>query len=152
VTVTGLAELTGYAYRVRSSDALRNVALSAAAAFTTPSASAPPAPVLVPQPDAIWEQGTQPASYVATFTWSAVQAPDGHPVQYRFQLATSPTFATPTVDVWLSGTSIQRTLAVSAFPGTTWSWRVQARDAVETAAASAWTAPQSFQVYWYMPY
>ena len=152
VTLSGLSELTGYAFRVRSSDALRNVAISATSSFSTASASAPPAPVLVAQPDAIWEEGTQPASYPATFSWSAVQAPDGHAVQYRFQLATAPSFAAPLADVWLDGTTAQQTFPVNAFPGATYYWRVQARDAVEPAAASPWAPAQSFRVYWYTFY
>ncbi|WP_242393653.1 fibronectin type III domain-containing protein [Anaeromyxobacter oryzisoli] len=154
VALTGLSQLTSYAIRVRTSDAFRNVAFSPITSFTTSSASAPPAPALTPEPDFAYEWGgtPPPASYTATFQWSAVAAPDGHPVQYRFQLATTSTFDAPLVDVWLDGTTYQRALAVTQYPGVTYSWRVQARDAVETASVGPWTPAGRFAVYWYMPY
>lgn len=154
VMLPGLAQLTTYAYRVRSSDALRNVAISTIGSFTTPSASAPPAPALAVQPDFVYEWGPTPppSSYTATFQWSAVAAPDGHPVQYRFQLATTASFDAPLVDVWLDATTLQRALPVTQFPGTTYSWRVQARDAVETGSVGPWAPTSSFTVYWYLPY
>ncbi|BDG05256.1 fibronectin type III domain-containing protein [Anaeromyxobacter oryzae] len=154
VTLPGLTQLTTYAFRVRSSDAFRNVAFSSLASFTTPSAYAPPAPALTPQPDFIYEYGATPppASYTATFQWSAVRAPDGHPVQYRFQLATDASFSAPMVDAWISPTTVQQAFPVNEFPGATYYWRVQARDAVDTGYAGPWTQADGFQVYWYMPY
>lgn len=151
VTVGGLSELTSYGYRARSSDALRNVALSATGAFTTASASAPAAPVLSAQPDATWESDTQIPPYVATFTWSAVTAPDGDPVEYRFQLGTDSTFASPGVDTVAPSATLQQAIDVPVYPGATYWWRVQARDAVHPAFASSWSAPDSFLVYWSLP-
>ena len=150
VTVTGLSELASYLFRVRSSDAFRNVALSAIASFTTTSASAPPPPILTPQPDATWESWNPVPPYLATFSWSAVSAPDGDPVQYRFQLATSASFTAPLVDVVTSATSLQQSLNVGNDPGVTYWWRVQALDAVHPAFA-AWSAPDSFLMYWESP-
>jgi predicted CXXCH cytochrome family protein len=156
VTLSGLCELTTYGFRVRSSDRLRNVMESATASFTTPSAHAPPAPAPVPQPNAEYDAGsgtaTVPSSTTATFQWSAVTAPDGHAVQYRFQLSSSPSFATTIADAWQSTNTAQRTFPVNEYPGDTYYWRVQARDSVETSYVSSWSATDSFDVYWYMPY
>lgn len=152
VTLSGLAPLTSYAFRVRSSDALRNVTESAPAAFTTPSATAPTAPSLVAQGDHAIDATTGATSYAATFQWSASASPLGNPVQYRMQLSTSSSFATTVLDTgWISATSAAAVLPLTPYPGQSYAWRVMARDAV-TGETSPWSPTDGFAVWTYDPY
>jgi predicted CXXCH cytochrome family protein len=90
VTLTGLAPGATYVWRVRTSDAFRNVTRTALASFTTPDASAVPAPDL-----AAVSVGATVGTHSATvaLVWYPVTAPSGTAVEYEVQLASDPAFA-----------------------------------------------------------
>lgn len=139
VTLTGLSEGSSYVLRVRSSDALRNVAVSPLSTFTTASAHAPLAPVPVDQPHA-WT--CDPALSV-TLAWGAVADPDGDPVEYRVVLDDGAGLDSPIVDSgWIAARTFTATLPATA-PPTYFYWRVVARDAAHDLP-SPWSAIDSF--------
>jgi hypothetical protein len=139
VTLAGLTPVTTYVYRVRSSDAYRNVMLSPLRTFTTPDANAPPAPTLVRTPG----QSASEDALTFTMRWNTVSAPDGHPVEYRMVLAEDPGFAAVIIDTgWTTATSRTATLSTHSPNGAYW-WRVMARDAVH-GTPSPWSAVETF--------
>ncbi len=148
VVLSGLSASTTYSYRVRSSDALRNVALSPLANFATAQVGAPMAPTLV---DNTGRSSWNDASTPITFSWSAVASPSGAGVAYRVVVSTSPTFTTLSHDSGFIGATSQ-TITVpyvsycdSAAP---YYWRVLARD-VATLTESPWSSTDSFLVCWW---
>jgi hypothetical protein len=90
VTLSNLAPGTRYVWRVRSSDAFRNVAHTELFSFATTSADAVTAPILIPASAEV-ERGT----YTTTvpLSWYQVVAPSGSAVQYEVQLASDPAFS-----------------------------------------------------------
>ncbi|WP_242352446.1 MULTISPECIES: fibronectin type III domain-containing protein [Anaeromyxobacter] len=153
VTLTGLAPLTQYAYRVRSSDAMRNATVSQIYTFTTPDPNAPGQPALTPVDD-----GAVPYPETAvpvTFQWAAVADPNGDPVEYRIQISSNPGFTAPLVfdGPWTPSTTYAKTFTATEWPGATYYWRVQARDAAHDLR-SPWSSVDAFGIWWYdpMPY
>jgi hypothetical protein len=139
VTLTGLSEGTTYAFRVRSSDAMRNVTRSAPSTFATASAHAPGAPVLVDQ-NHFWV--CEPSATV-TLAWGAVTDPDGDPVEYRVMVDDAAGLESPIVDSgWIAERNFAAVLPATA-PPTYYYWRVMARDAAHDAR-SPWSAIDTF--------
>jgi len=103
--------------------------------------TAPPVrPTLTPQPNI-----PDLVSASVTLEWSTVLCPDGDPVQYRVEVDDSSDFATPEHTLsWQSGTSWQ---TPDLATGTTWYWRVQARDEVHTDRESDWSYPDAFDIF-----
>ena len=139
VTLTGLAEGTTYQFRVRSSDAFRNLTLSALAEFRTASAHAPPQPAIVPH-DPVWfDSNPQPV----TFLWGAVRDPDGDPVEYRVQVYKSATLTPVFLDSgWIPTTTWTANVPAEAECAYYW-WRVEARDAAHDLL-SPWSVVDNF--------
>jgi hypothetical protein len=102
VTLTELAPGTQYVWRVRTSDAFRNVARTALRSFTTPAAGAVPFPDLA-QVNAGATVGTY--TLVVALPWHPVTAPSGTPVEYEVQLASDPGF-TSLASATLSGPGV----------------------------------------------
>ena len=145
--LTGLTANTTYVYRVRSSDAFRNVALVPAAPstsnFATPAAGVPAAPALVAVPDQAYQYYTP--SFSVTLQWSAVSLA----TSYHVVVWTS----TQTVlDTTVTGTSIPLT---EPLPNGLYSdgvvdhyyWHVSA---IGAGGASAWSATDAFDAYQWM--
>jgi hypothetical protein len=168
VTLTGLAPGTAYVWRVRSSDAFRNVSETALQTFTTPGAEDVPAPDLAP---------VSVFALVGTFSttvdlvWYGVTAPSGTPVEYEVQLASDPGFTQLVNGAipggvpgaigdsgWVTGTSTTSPGAPAlSIPATltdlpqdwcapirqnTYYWRVRARDA--QGRVSGWSPIGTF--------
>jgi predicted CXXCH cytochrome family protein len=180
VTLTGLAPATTYVWRVRSSDAFRNVAESALRSFTTYAADALPAPDLA----TVSAGATVPdTSTVATLLWYPVTAPSGAAVTYEVQLASDPGFTVLTnstlaaVDAtlatgnsgWIAGTATHDTSAparaalgfdvtltnlpqdvCAEIQQNVYYFRVRARDA--NGNVSEWSATGTFGVWAADPY
>ncbi len=148
VVLSGLSPATTYSYRVRSTDALRNVAQSLLSTFTTAREGAPAAPALVDNLGyASWSDAAAPL----TLAWSAVSAPSGAPAQYRVVVATSAAFTTLLYD---SGFTAATSYAVNV-PCTSYCdsavpyyWRVVARDGA-TLIESPWSSVDTFSVCWW---
>ena len=147
VALTGLQGGSTYTYKARSTDALRNVAVSTVRSLTTAQPGVPLAPLPVsPIPDLYpfaYLEVSDPNTLV-TFRWAASASPLGNPVEYEFQLADSSAFAALRYDSgWRA--SLSFTTPAPGLPSdpdtlNDYFWRVRARDKV-TGAASAWSSP-----------
>lgn len=154
VRLPGLQSNTSYGLRLRSSDGLRNVALSPVSTVLTvppvpagaPATPTPTSPIPTSYPFAYLEVTSDFTP--VTFTWSAVTSPAGNPVEYQFQLSDSVSFPATRYDTgWIPTRQF-----VTPAPGLpSWPWydgyyRVRARDAV-TQGASAWSTPIELYIY-----
>ncbi|PKQ19795.1 MAG: hypothetical protein CVT66_08425 [Actinobacteria bacterium HGW-Actinobacteria-6] len=130
IQMSGLALGTTYHYRIRTTDALGNSTYSADRTYkpTTP----PPTPLMSDVTTQTGPDGWGPIP--VELTCSVVASSDGHAVIYEFQLGTGTvlTSNTPSYIVNLSDG--------------TYTVHVRARDAVDTAAVSAWSAYDTFVV------
>ncbi|MBW2172903.1 MAG: hypothetical protein JRF69_13245 [Deltaproteobacteria bacterium] len=100
----------------------------------------PVRPTLTPQPNI-----PDLVSAYVTLEWSAVTCPDGDPVQYRVEVDDNSDFTSPEHTMtWQSGMSWG---TPDLATGTTWHWRVQARDEVHTDRESPWSYPDSFDIF-----
>jgi hypothetical protein len=136
VVLTELSEHTAYAFRVRSSDRMRNVVWSPLLTFTTAWTNGPLASDLVPQPHVVGS--------TVTLRWSAVTDPNGDPVQYRLQVDDSPMFDSPEVDSgWIDATLLTANLRVGARHHS----RVMARDAIH----DLWSPWSTTDWFWCWP-
>ena len=140
-TLTGLTGPATYQFRVRSSDAYRNVAVSALSTFVTSDPRAPTAPTgLVPFGTYTWDD-----PYSVPLTWSAVTAPMGNPVQYQVEIWT---FMGPVADSgWISGNSWIAMLPTQNWP-LEYGWHVRARDAT-LGVNSSWSDASTIHLWWY---
>ncbi|HEX9031742.1 MAG TPA: fibronectin type III domain-containing protein [Streptosporangiaceae bacterium] len=151
--LTGLTPSTRYVFRVRSSDAFRNLVESPLQTFTTLTAGALPAP----DPTAVGVVGVESPQTTMTqqLQWSAVKSPLGNPVQYRAVLSTDSGFASTLFDSgWTSATTASVTLVGLPYGcngSNTYFWHVQARDTV-SGATSAWSRTDSFFASSYDPW
>lgn len=147
VVLSGLSAATAYVFRVRSTDGLRNVALSPLSTFSTSQVGAPMEPTLVDNTGlGSWSDVSTPI----TLAWSAVTAPSGS-VQYRAVASTSPTFATLAYDSgFIATTSYTITVPYTSYcdSPTPYYWRVIARDAA-TLVESPWSRTDDFTVCWW---
>jgi len=100
---------------------------------------APSVPKLVAEPDQ-----TCSSSCPVSLQWNASTNPNaGSTTQYLVQVSTSSSFSTVKyTSGWISGTS----WSTSMTSGTTYYWRVQARDAGTTSLVSAWSTADSFKM------
>ncbi len=130
VSMSGLALGSTYHYRIRTADALGNVTLGADRTYkpTTP----PPIPVVS---DVTTFTGGGWGPVLVPITSSSVTSSDGHPVQYQFLV----------IGVGDSGWISSASWSASLFDGT-YSVRVRARDAVDTASVSEWSVADAFVV------
>jgi hypothetical protein len=133
VPLTGLEPATTYSFRVRTSDRMRNVRLSAVQTFGTANPLAPPAPTVVPAANVLYcDTGSAPAS----FRWNAVASPTGYPVQYRVVVDDSTAFTEGSLTLdsgWRSETDWTVVATLPPEP-VKWYWRVTARDSVTGAS------------------
>ena len=131
-------------WRVKDRDSVHTTAVSspsASSSFAISTDPLPPiAPVLIAQANGSTACTT---SYTHNLQWNAVTAPDGHAVEYYLQLDTVNTFDSANLQQpgWISATSWTTPAPLAA---TTRYWRVKARDAVDTAMESAYSATGSF--------
>jgi hypothetical protein len=128
VALTGLQPATTYAFRVRTSDRMRNVRLSAVQTFGTANPLAPPAPAIIAARDVVDCASTS----TLTLRWNPVTSPTGNPVEYRAVADDSTAFdgTSLTVDTgWQAGTTWSLVVTLPPEP-VRWYWRVTARDAV----------------------
>ncbi len=131
-------------WRVTTRDSGHTTAVSASSAtnsFTISTTPLPPiAPVLITQTDG---NAACTTAYSHNLQWNAVTAPDGHAVEYYLQLDTTSSFNSANLQQpgWISATNW--TTPSPIITGT-WYWRVKARDAVDTAMESAYSATGSF--------
>jgi hypothetical protein len=128
VTLTGLEPATTYSFRVRTSDRMRNVRLSAVQTFGTANPLAPPAPTILPAANFVYCDTSAPVS----FSWNAVASPTGNPVQYRVVADDSTAFTEGSLTLdsgWRSGTSWSLVVTLPPEP-VRWYWRVIARDSI----------------------
>ena len=81
--------------------------------------------------------------YIHNLQWNPVASPDGHPVEYYLQIDTVTTFDSVNLKQsnWISATNWS---TPSLTAGTTWYWRVKARDAVHIAMESSYSGNGSF--------
>lgn len=102
------------------------------------TSSTPSVPVLIAEPKLICS-----SSCPVTLQWNASTNNNaGGATQYLVQVSTSSSFSTVKyTSGWISGTSWSVTLAT----GTTYYWRVQARDTSQTTLVSAWSATGTFK-------
>jgi hypothetical protein len=141
VTLTGLAPGTTYSLRVRTSDRLRNVRLSAIQTFTTVDPFGPPAPTIVPTADLM---GCYTTHETATFVWEPVTISNGDPVEYRVEVYDSSALDSPLLESgWLSTTTWSTQVALGA--PAIWYWRVRARNAA-TDIPGPWSIADAFWV------
>jgi hypothetical protein len=145
VQITGLAPFTTYSYRVRSSDLMRNVALTGVQTFTTLAAGGPAAPTPVPVADVF--AGGDLVS--VSLRWNAVA---GANVTYRVALDDDPVFdevgdATQRNYEGLVATTLDCSGGASPCAplsnDRTYSWRVQA---VSNGVSSPWSSVDSFRL------
>ncbi|MFA6457721.1 MAG: Ig-like domain-containing protein, partial [Bacteroidota bacterium] len=122
--VTGLAIGTTYFWRVNAKNAAGTSAYSATRSFTT--IVLPAAPVLVSPLDASVNQSATP-----TLIWNAVTGA----ASYRVQVSTSNTFATTVYNDSTRTSTSQQITGLTI--GTTYFWRVNAKNAAGTSAYSA---------------
>ncbi len=134
VQMTGLVSGTTYYYRVRSTDALNNTAVSDGFTFTP--IAPPPTPTMSDE-TTFTGPGYGPIS--VTVTCSPVSSSDGHGVEYQFQFDG----AAYLVSGWQASTAFA---TPSWFVNGVHTVIVRARDAVDTDAVSAWSAADSFVV------
>lgn len=132
VTLTGLTTGVTYHYRIRTADALGNVTLGPDRVYkpTVP----PPAPVVS---DVTTVTGSGWGPEPVPVSCSAVVSSDGHAVEYQFEVVGGGASA------WLAAPAWTAELYNGWY-----AVRVRARDAVDTAAVSAWSAadPGGFEV------
>ncbi|WP_223913308.1 hypothetical protein [Geobacter sp. AOG1] len=130
-------------WRVKARDSVHTTAVSNPStpnSFTISTDPLPPiAPVLIPQSGLSTSCTT---AYAHTLQWNAVTAPDGHAVEYYVQVDTSPDFSSLNLQqsVWISATN----WTTPSLGASSWYWRVKARDAVDPALESAYSANGSF--------
>jgi hypothetical protein len=103
------------------------------------TSGAPSVPTLISKSTVICS-----SSCPVTLKWNASTNPNaGSTTQYLVQVSTSSSFSTVKyTSGWISGTS----WSVSMTTGSTYYWRVQARDANNTALVSAWSTTGTFKV------
>ena len=125
VTMTGLTVGVMYHYRIRTADALGNLSLGADRVYkpTTP----PPAPVIS---DVTTVTGSGWGPEPVPVSSSTVVSSDGHAVEYQFEVVGG------AMSGWLAAPAWTAELCNGWY-----TVRVRARDAVDTAAVSAWSAP-----------
>jgi formylglycine-generating enzyme required for sulfatase activity/N-acetylneuraminic acid mutarotase len=128
--LSGLAASTTYYWRVRAKNASGVSSWTTPWSFTTVPAAVPPVPTLVSPVNVALSQ-----PQILTLVWSPV----GGDSTYRVQLSTSSSFATLVIDD-STLTAANRAIGILD-PGTTYYWRVCAKNA---AGVSAWTSPWSF--------
>ena len=87
---------------------------------------------------------SDPVPVSVTLEWSAVSCPDGDPAEYYVEVDDASDFSS--VD-FNSGWQLGTAWEVSLPSATTWHWRVQVRDSVETDWLSAWTTSASFDIF-----
>jgi hypothetical protein len=138
-------------WRVQARDANHTNKMSAWAAYDTFRAltsNPPPAPTLIEEPDII---GT--VAVDVTLEWNQVADPDGDPVEYYVKVCTNTScwFGTVIQSGWMTeaaascdGSTCSWTTNINPVTYKTWHWMVQARDANNTDAVSAWSAIDSF--------
>ncbi|MCK8114047.1 cytochrome c3 family protein [Anaerosoma tenue] len=134
VQMTGLQDGVVYHYRIRTADALGNVAYSADMTYVP--VAPPAAPVMN---DLVSVSGTGWGPITATLGCTPTTSSDGHAVQYQFRVDGSSVY----VSGWLDSTSF--TTPAWLYTGTHYA-QVRARDAVHTDAISAWSAADHFDV------
>ena len=148
VTLSGLSQSATYTFRVRTSDAMRNLTISQLGTFMTASPNAPPAPTLVPQGVV---ETPDPSTFV-TFQWSPVTTPLHNPVQYRLVVDHNASFTSPVIDTgWITGTSWSAVLPGVLGAEVRYYWHVQARDATLNLP-SPWSSTDLLIVVQYDPY
>jgi hypothetical protein len=163
VTLSGLQAGTTYAWRIRGVDAYRNVLRTPIATFTTPSLDTPARPDLVP---AGWTGVDGAPSMSLALQWYPVDAPGGHPLEYRVQLGSDATFTwlvngAPADSGWVAGSPGSYGGRATAYfvvslsnlppddcmsepvPNNAYFWRVKARDAA-TLIESEWSVVDPF--------
>ncbi len=145
VQLAGLTPSTTYAFRVRSSDMMRNVARTEAATFTTLATGGPAAPTLVPVPDAFTGGDLVPV----TLQWNAVA---GTNVTYAVTLDDDAVFdeagdATQRSYDGLAGTTLECSGGASPCAllenDRTYYWRVRA---TANGVPSPWSSVDSFRL------
>jgi hypothetical protein len=148
ITATG----TWY-WRVQARDANHTNKMSAWAAYDTfrvLTSNPPPAPTLIEEPDIV-----SAVAVDVTFEWNQVTDPDGDPVEYYVYICSNTiqncSFGTKITSGWLTeaaancdGSTCNWTTNINPVTIKTWYWKVQARDANNTDATSAWSAVNSF--------
>jgi hypothetical protein len=140
----------GYWYwKVRARDAAHTPVVSPWSSSDFFRTMSPPAaPTLIPEPDIV---STVPVD--VTLEWDSALSPDGDPLQYDVQVDDQCVFGGSTIDYesgWISGncTGGKCSWTVTAVPtAKTWCWRVQARDAIQIDALSAWSTADSFNIF-----
>jgi hypothetical protein len=138
VRVVLLDPATVYYYRVRSVDACGNEAVSGIGTFTTAESVPLPAPVLVDEPDII-----SPGPADVALEWSAVATSDGDPTEYLVEIDDDPAFGSPNYSSgWIGSLTWDVTVETDAV----YTWRARARDSIDTAIVSPWSATDAFRV------
>lgn len=135
VQMSGLQAGVLYHYRVRTADALGNVAYSTDRTYMP--VAPPPAPVMS---NITTVAGTGWGPISVTLGASAVTSSDGHPVEYEFRVDGSSAYSSG----WISDPSAW-TSPAWLYTGTHYA-QVRARDVVDTDAVSAWSASDPFTV------
>jgi hypothetical protein len=138
VRVVLLDPATVYYYRVRSIDACGNEATSGIGTFTTAESLPLPAPVLVDEPDII-----SPGPADVALEWSVVETTDGDPTEYLVEADDDPAFASPNYSSGWIGTT---TWEVTVETDSVYTWRARARDSIDTAIVSPWSATDAFRI------
>jgi len=137
VQMTGLVAGTTYHYRVRSTDALNNTAASGDFTYT------PVAPPLTPAiTDHTTFSGGGYGPIPITLTGGTVTAPDGHAVQYQFQISNLGAWTSG----WLNAPSWDTAASGLTFYNGNYTVKIRARDAVDTQAVSAWSTDDAFNI------
>lgn len=136
VNMPGLSLLVTYHYRIRTVDALGNVAYSADYTYT-PSVP-PPAPTLIPMIDT-----TIYSLQAVTFSWNPVTAPDGDPCQYEVYFYNPANWGYEWSGGWTATGATTFTEYGIKYTGDV-TWMVRARDAVHQDAVGAWSAQDVF--------
>jgi len=132
VTMTGLVSGTTYHYRIRTADSLGNVSLGPDRTYKP---TTPPLVPLVSDVTTVTGSGWGPEPVPVTST--VVASSDGHPVEYQFEVIGAGSSG------WLASPAWTAELCNGWY-----AVRVRARDSVDTAAVSDWSAadPGGFEV------
>ncbi|TDB39764.1 MAG: hypothetical protein D9V44_02100 [Actinobacteria bacterium] len=130
VPMSSLATGTVYHYRVRSTDALGNTAVSEDRTYKV--TDPPPVPMMS---DLTTVTGPGIGPIPVAVSCAPVESSDGHAVEYQFEATGQPASG------WLAAPSWSPYYYDGAY-----SARVRARDAIDQQAVSAWSAYDSFVV------
>jgi len=147
-TVTIPTATTWY-WRVQARDDQGASSDYAADSFTITSlATPPPAPTLIPEDDYATDVPVD-----VTLEWDdLIDAPDGDDLQYYVQVTGGASYNSgwlSEAEAFCDGSTCNWT--VNLANGATWSWKVQARDALHTDKVSPWSVTDSFTTYASLP-